>query len=53
MPVIINEFEVVVQQPQNQQPQSVPQQPPPPAPPKDMERLIEHFKQRRARLHAD
>lgn len=53
MPVIINEFEMVVQQPQSQQSQSAPQQSPPPAPPKDIERLIEHFKQRRARLHAD
>jgi len=53
MPVVINEFEVVVQPPQSQS-QSAPQpQQAPPAPPKDMERLIEHFKQRRARLHAD
>ncbi len=52
MPVIINEFEMVVEPPsKNQTPNTPPS--PPPMTPKDMERLIEHFKQRRSRLHAD
>jgi hypothetical protein len=53
MPVIINEFEVVVEPPTSQPTSNTP--PPMPAgmTPKDMERLMEHLKKRRARLHAD
>ncbi len=53
MPVIINDFEVIVEPPpQGNSPAS-----PPPAPPRltpqDIERLMQHFQKRRARVQAD
>ncbi len=53
MPVIINDFEVVVEPPPQNGTSNTSQPMPPQMTPKDMERLMEHFKQRRARLHAD
>ena len=53
MPVIINEFEVVVEPPPPQQASNTEPPAPPQITPRDMERLMEHIKKRRARLHAD
>jgi len=52
MPVIINDFEVIVEPPaQNQS--ATPPPMPPQMTPQDMERLMEHFQKRRSRVHAD
>ena len=55
MPVIINDFEVVVDQPPAQGPGgSQPQPAPPPAlRPEDIERIRRHYVQRMRRVHAD
>jgi hypothetical protein len=54
MPVIINDFEMVVEEPSEQPEASTPApMPQQQMTPQDVERMMEHFKQRRARLHAD
>lgn len=55
MAVIINDFEVVVEPPAETRPPDRPPEPAPPAPPRpqDIERIIRHFEERRARVAAD
>ncbi|GAB4525731.1 MAG: hypothetical protein OHK0046_41850 [Anaerolineae bacterium] len=53
MPVIINDFEVIVENPTPQR-ALTPPTPPRPAPrPDEMDRIMQHFASRRARVHAD
>ncbi len=55
MPVIINDFEVVVEEPPARAPANAPAQEAPPQPlrPEDMERIRRHYVQRLRRVHAD
>ena len=53
MPVIINEFEMVVEPPSQNQTSNTQPPAPPQMTPQDIDRVMEHLKQRRARLHAD
>jgi hypothetical protein len=53
-PVIINDFEVVVEPPPQAPPTSTEApQPPPALRPEDIEQIMQYFHERRARLHAD
>ena len=55
MPVIINDFEVVVEEPPARDGGNTPAQNAPPSPlrPEDIERIRRHYVQRLRRVHAD
>lgn len=53
MPVIINDFEVVVEEPPPPTEAHEPAPQPERLRPRDIDDIVQHFRVRRARLHAD
>jgi hypothetical protein len=57
MPVIINDFEIVLDPPPQTQPPAQGESPQQPSAavlrPEDVERIVRHFERRRGRVHAD